>query len=360
MCCLLALCLVLLTAAGCGAVASRGTPATAPSRVATLSASGSAISPAARTYLTQALDFIHANSYTVLQHRVDWPALQERALKLAAIVHAQTPKDTWPAISFVLTGLGDGHSFFIPPQEWAQWKAGVGSGTPAGRRLAGGIGYLYLPEFAAPPSALARQYATAAQDLIRQIDAQPTCGWIVDLRNNGGGNMGPMLVGAGPILGQGGGGAFVYGSGPRVTWSYQDGQMLAPSGVQARMNGPAYQLKEPSPPVALLFNHMTASAAEAIVVAFQGRPNTRSFGQPTAGVPTANLTHKLSDGAVIALTVALDSDRTGKTYDSSIQPDVYTPAAPISFGYPSQPDPTLHAAITWLQGQPSCDSNRAS
>jgi hypothetical protein len=54
---------------------------------------------------------------------------------------------------------------------------------------------------------------------------------------------------------------------------------------------------------------VTASSGEAIVVAFRGRPQTRSFGEPTDGVPTANDTFPLSDGALLVLTVAVDSEK---------------------------------------------------
>lgn len=48
-------------------------------------------------------------------------------------------------------------------------------------------------------------------------------------------------------------------------------------------------LKRPSPRVAVLFDGMTASSGEAVVVAFKQRPDTRSFGMPTCGLSTANV-----------------------------------------------------------------------
>lgn len=66
----------------------------------------------------------------------------------------------------------------------------------------------------------------------------------------------------------------------------------------------------------------TASAGEAVVVAFRGRPDTRFFGEQTYGVPTGNEPYHLSVGAVLVLTQVKDADRTGRAYDAPIPPDV--------------------------------------
>ena len=113
-----------------------------------------------------------------------------------------------------------------------------------------------------------------------------------------------------------------------------------------------YQLKKPMPPVALLTDNETASAAEAVVVAFHGRPAVKTFGGPTAGVPTGNGGIKLSDGAVIILTEVLDADRNGKAYSESIPPD-----EPVQTGgnyLEIEQAPVVQAAVTWLHSQDAC------
>lgn len=72
----------------------------------------------------------------------------------------------------------------------------------------------------------------------------------------------------------------------------------------------------------MLTDSSTASAGEAVTIAFRGRPHTRSFGTPTNGVPTANAVFTLSDGALLTVTNALEADRTGRTYTAAIPPDV--------------------------------------
>ena len=56
-------------------------------------------------------------------------------------------------------------------------------------------------------------------------------------------------------------------------------------------------------------------------MAFRGRPATRSFGEPTAGVPTGNGQFILPDGAELYLTGGSGVDGTGRAYQTRIRPD---------------------------------------
>ena len=65
----------------------------------------------------------------------------------------------------------------------------------------------------------------------------------------------------------------------------------------------------------------TASSGEAVLIAFVGRPNTRSFGTATRGLTTANDGFPLPDGASIMLAVGTYADRLGRVYGQAIEPD---------------------------------------
>ncbi|WP_250969315.1 S41 family peptidase [Streptomyces sp. RKAG290] len=103
--------------------------------------------------------------------------------------------------------------------------------------------------------------------------------------------------------------------------------------------------------MAVLTGPVTASAAEAVTIAFRGRPRTRTFGKPTAGVPTANSSYPLSDGALVVLTVAREADRDGHLYDGPIAPDVDVPYTPGT-------DRVRDAAADWLGTQAACRRSR--
>lgn len=280
---------------------------------------------------------------------IDWAALRESAFKIAE--HAQTVAETYRAIRYALGELGDHHSHFLTPEEVAQVEQTPMSELPQPRSklLLGKLGFIAIGGFVGREG---DKYATLVQHLVRDIDAHEPCGWIVDLRAHTGGGIGPGIAGLGPILGEGQVGASVSIDGSKQIWAYQDGQALVDGQVFVQIQGPAYKLNAPSPPVAVLTGMQTASAGEAIVVAFRGRPTTRSFGLYTAGVPTGNAGFTLSDGALIALTVAVFADRTGQTYDDRIYPDELVDEAQKLTIIMDEIIP--QPAIDWLLSQPAC------
>ena len=150
------------------------------------------LSSKAKVYLTAALDIMQQHS--VNRKNINWTTLRQQTFAMAA--GAKTPADTYSAIQVALTELGDHHSFFLEPQPANQFAAApiTHDQEPHGQLLAHGIGYLELPHFEASEQA-AKQYVMLAQDAIRTADQVGTCGWIVDLRNNGGGICGRCSLG---------------------------------------------------------------------------------------------------------------------------------------------------------------------
>jgi C-terminal processing protease CtpA/Prc len=190
------------------------------------------------------------------------------------------------------------------------------------------------------------KYADAVQQILRDLDAQLPCGWIVDLSRGSGGNMWPAIAGLGSLIGEGRIGAFLDPDGGLYYWYYRDGS----AGVEdyppnVTVSDPEFQLSAPAAPVAVLINHTTGSAGEAIAIAFRGRPNTLFFGTPSFGFTTGNSTIPLSDGAAIALTQVTFVDRTGQVYGGAIIPDVETYASMNS-----------RDVLDWLLSQPACSN----
>ncbi|MEG2803282.1 S41 family peptidase [Stenotrophomonas sp.] len=189
--------------------------------------------------------------------------------------------------------------------------------------------------------------AIALQARIRDQDDGRRCGWIVDLRGNRGGNMWPMLLGVGPLLGDARGadpvGMFLSG-GQRQPWAYRDGAAWVDNRPVVGSRETAYALRQPGAPVAVLFGARTASSGEALVLAFRGRLAARSFGQPSAGFSTANTTPMLADGSLLLLTRSVSADRTGAGDGHKLQPDVTLPEG----------EDAAVAARAWLLAQPAC------
>jgi hypothetical protein len=339
--------------------------------------SSTAITPDAAAFLDNAIDIMR--QHDLHGQGVDWTELRTDAFKRAG--GAFNPIDTYPAIYWALVQLGDPASHLrLPPGLYPdqiallqQAEKEALTNAPGGPRVDNSIptaftsrrlpeghvitvqgrnfGYVVLPRCSAKDNDGLLLYAADVRRILTDIAAQNPKGWIVDLRGNTGGNMWPMLTGIGPILGDGPAGSFVAADG-NVTWFYQDGKTGTrnPGGVETVSltldEEPA--LRTPSPaPVAVLVDSSTASSAEAITIAFHGRPDTRFFGTHTAGKSTAVQPFKLDDGAELYLTTAIDADRSGKSY-----PDGFTPDQVVSVSGSSMPqesnDVVIQAAQAWL------------
>jgi hypothetical protein len=84
------------------------------------------------------------------------------------------------------------------------------------------VGYMELPSFSGYPLT----YPGLAHDLMRRLDQTPLCGWIIDIRRTGAGNLWSYLAAIGPILGEGDVGGFLYADGTHELWSYRAGKVL--------------------------------------------------------------------------------------------------------------------------------------
>jgi carboxyl-terminal processing protease len=278
--------------------------------------------PPAQTYLVTALDLIE--QHALYRQRLDWPNIRATAMQQAAL--AQTPADTYDAIRWVLTQLGEQHSFFATPD---QGDAAITSGSydrevtiPFAQLRPDRIGYLHIPGFRGSPQQCA-QYATTLQMQIAQLDASAPIGWMVDLTDNTGGNMWPMLAGLGPLLSEGTIGFFAFPEQPPVPWFYAAGRAGVGNTCLAQTTTGGYTLQTALAPVAILTSMRTASSGEAVALAFCGRAQSCRFGTPTRGLTTANEGFDLPDGATISLTVATFVDRIGRIHEGSIEPDQF-------------------------------------
>ncbi|HEU4670123.1 MAG TPA: S41 family peptidase [Dyella sp.] len=266
--------------------------------------------------------------------QVDWTTLLP---KLHAMVPAKgPPAAAYPAIHALLGALGDHHSHLVPPAATQRFEhGGFPSFPPKVEAMSGDLGYIAMPGFDGVQPAAQQAFARRVIDGIARVQPQARCGWVVDLRQDPGGNMRPMLAGLRPLLGDGVVGGFRRAGGKVYpVYAHQPSSVDLP-------DGPALEHAR----VAVLLGPHTASSGEVVAVAFRGRPDTRSFGQPTAGLSTANAGYPLPDGSKLFVTTSVDVDRTGHAYGGPLQPDQAVPDEPGAKG-----DATLDAARHWLTG----------
>lgn len=299
----------------------------------------------AASYLGAALDVMEFNS--IKRHEIDW--VQFRTIAISDAGNARTRAETHDVIERALERIGDNHSFFQPaeaaPTTAAPQRAAAPRvAEPMTELLESEIGYIDVPAFSGG-GADGDQLAVRYHELIEQVDTTGVCGWVVDLRGNTGGNMWPMLAGIGPILGEGRAGFFVDADSSTNEWLYSAGRASIDATVVATADR-FYRSQGPVQPVAVLTDENTASAGEAIAVAFRGRADTRSFGSSTFGVSTANAGFGLADGAVIFLTIAWTADRSGRVYGEALDPDSVVAGTKTG---DRATDSVLDAALTWLE-----------
>ncbi len=257
-----------------------------------------------------ALALDHVERRAVYADRVDWPTTRTSMAQAAA--RATAPADLHAAIRRVARQAGGEHGGLVPPGR----RSRAGAQEHPCASLVDHCGVLVLPSCPGDlRSVLA--YAAAGGRALRRLP--PANGWVVDLRGNTGGSMWPMLAVALPLLaGDGMLGAFVTRTGTCTPWWARGRRVGTGRMASARGRGP---LRLPGP-VAVLTDGRTASAAEAVAVAFRGVSTARSYGAATHGLSTGNETVLLPDGALLVITSCRFADRTGRTYGGPLTPDV--------------------------------------
>jgi hypothetical protein len=318
---------VVVVLAACGGGSSPTSPAPA----------AGGMSATARTYLTQLLDLMQGNS--INRKTIDWPVFRQTVEGAAPA--AQAIADLYPAIRTALGLLNDHHSFYRGPDStYIANPSPLGGCTdpvPPAVAPTDDIGYVKVGAFSGS-GAEATAFAQGIQDTLRAADRPNLAGWIVDLRNNGGGTMWPMIAGLGPVLGDGTAGAFVDPTGVTIWWGYQGNASIYDGAPSVTVPNP-YRLFRQNPKVAVLTNCGVASSGEATVIAFRARPDARSFGTPTYGVSTANRGFPLTGGGTLTLCVSTMADRTGRMYVNAVTPDEVIP----------HPIETVRRAVEWLR-----------
>jgi len=255
------------------------------------------------TIVEAAVDIVRRHA--LYADRIDWPLTRKQLDE--TIADADAAEAAYAAVERLLSALDDRHSMLLRPSQARRYAQEGVAVSPLQVTVDGGVGRVVLPAFHGSSAEAADAFARLLARRIAEAAPQARCGWIVDLRRNGGGNMWPMLNGLAPLLGTQTVGYFRDRAGADTPWRVTPPDPPVPDLSATR--------------VAVLIGPQTASSGEAVAVAFRGRAHTRSFGQPTAGLSTANDAYDLPDGAQLMLTIARFVDRTGQAYGGPIAPD---------------------------------------
>jgi carboxyl-terminal processing protease len=264
---------------------------------------GDALSP--KAYLEAALSEFETKH--INRAKTDWPKLKAEARKRAA--KAASPADTYPAIEYVIAALGEKHTLFYPARPPKHKAAPTTSPAPApapfrmpepkGELIGGRVGYIGIPQFGAPADHPDFDlFVAMSRRILLNHDWEGVCGWIVDVRGNGGGNIWAMGDGLVPLL------APLVGKGPYMSFDI-DGKVspvvlkqgrLVGEGTPERLIFETRMAKNATAPIAVMIDKDTASSGEGVANLFEGLPNVRHFGETTADYVTVNNPSRLADG----------------------------------------------------------------
>jgi len=274
-----------------------------------------------KQYVNQAVELMDLQG--IYADTEEWKAMKESTLEKAKTLTSF--EEAHVLVNEALKVAGGKQSKLVTLQEgYVQ-----GAKYPEITELAEGIIMISLPEFTGN-EVEAQHYAdvsvAAIEGAIR--DAK---GIIIDLRDNRGGNMGPMIGAIAPLIPDGEVVKFdIKGFSRGVTLS--EG-MVNGGGTTVKVKS----FKLMNLPVAVLQNEKTASAGETTVLAFRGLENVKTFGADTAGDCGSNTTRKMYDHAQLQLTIGRNVTRTDEVFcEDPIAPDFYSE-------YPIQD------ALDWIQ-----------
>ncbi|HTI09689.1 MAG TPA: S41 family peptidase [Puia sp.] len=308
----------------------------------------------ADSLLDEALSFMKKNYYN--RDYIEWDDLATKARM--RLMGSSSCEDAYDAISWCFQQLNERHSFIMPPDKAARYNYDTANlqappplsdlmGEIKGEWINDSIAYLTIPWVSTTDSLICTYIADSLQALIARLDTRKISRWIIDLRKNSGGNCWPMLAGIGPLLGEGVCGYFVAAD-QKIPIAYRNGAAFQGRHVICRVSKQGYRTQCSRNSVIVLTGRKTVSAGEIVALAFKGREQAWLFGEPTAGLTTANATYSLSDHSMLVLTVCQEADHMGRICQGSIVPDKLIPPHPDGA---VAGDSVRSAAVNWLLSQ---------
>ncbi|MDY7393786.1 S41 family peptidase [Aureibaculum sp. 2210JD6-5] len=272
-----------------------------------------------KSYINKAIDIMEENS--IKKDLVDWKKM--RTQSLIEIKKNNTRENAYQIIRKNLSLIQDNHSMFLTKESLQKIYSKDNAPPDLNYdKIKDSIAYISIPSFLGNEKQTI-DFAQQIQEIIKILDTEKVEKWIIDLRNNRGGNMWPMYLGLAPILREGVSGYFINSKGNYSEWVFKYNSVFEGKSKMLELKN-SYKIKANKTKIAVLINSNTGSSGEAIAVMFKKFPNTLFFGGDSYGVSTGNSTYDMNDGAKLVLTTAVFADRTKEKYGQKIKPDVYS------------------------------------
>ncbi len=287
-------------------------------------------------YIHEVISIVKKHS--VYKDQVDWKKIEKEFFGKASL--CQSFDEVYPIINQLLYKVGDKHGFILRPNQVGQ-RNSLLNDEIRGKLIEEGIGYISMPSCPSLDISLNQEYAQNLQNIIKKIDSTDVNSWIIDLRNNKGGNLWPMLLGLGAITGNKVLGYFTDSENKYIPFSYENGTVKQGSSVQLSMpDKNYYEVKRNKPIIAILIGRSTASSGEIIAIALRSR-FSKVFGEYSAGFANSTKMFELNDGTLLFVTSSRIASWDKKICSEIINPDLYVSS--------KNDEKILKEAINWIK-----------
>ena len=268
-----------------------------------------------KAYVRKAIQIMDKNG--LFAQGPEWEDAKQKALAASP----QSIEEAQEMIREAGKVAGGKHTFLKTEQAVTEDATSTAWVMPTVRIEEDGIAIITIPPFSGNQEEGVK-YALSVLDSVP--DSLP--GAVIDLRDNRGGNMYPMIAAVHRFIADDE--ILRFRGRKRTQWVLLP-YVLQGAGI-ARM--PRIEC-----PVAILTDEWTGSSGEATLLCFRGLDYAKVFGAPTAGYVSSNKPFSLPDGSQLVLTTGCDVARTGEAFcDDPIEPDFQT-------------ETPLEDALTWLR-----------
>ncbi len=244
---------------------------------------------------------------------VDWPSATTRAEAMASSTGRRSALDS--SLHALVAELKDSHSHYIGPEYAKAMEAAPQSKESLQnlfdiREGAGNVLIVQIHAFASINVEATAQAAAQLNGGLKEARASFSCGLVVDLADNRGGNMWPMLNGLYSVVPSTTLAYFVSGLGERTPihadWPYA-------------ADKPDKRLPKA---LAVVVSDQTSSSGEFVAVSLLAHPNARLFGESTAGMTTGNQLFPLRTGGFLAVATTRLETANGSKITGPVVPTV--------------------------------------
>ncbi len=270
--------------------------------------------------VAEIMEIMKANVLT--KSSVDWQLLQTEVDELFRTEQSDVLKKS---IYRILEVTNTGHSFYSSsshPRFVMHYTRECHPPQFEKTSVPNDIGYIEVSRYVSAADDDDADFVRYIRHQINTQSKRDIKGWIVDLSDNTGGNMWPMLSGVAPLLGDGVHGYFGHSDGSKSSWSTKNGsgfindQLMIEFSDDTAINT---QL-----PIAVISSQITSSSGEAILLSFKGKKNVKTFGNDSCGMSTANKPFALSNGGTLIVTTSTMMDSFANPYGEAIEVDIET------------------------------------